>query len=455
MKMARPKLRPFASFAPLKFFLLYLAATLMLAVWGPVQYFMFPIGKTLLFMAAVMVSIAIGYTYGVEMGVKVAPRRKKVNRDLFIRRLFDISLAISLSALTISIISAILSGSLNTDFSAIGDAYVDVYEGYERNTGNYSLTFILYSISLPFNFIAFIFGFYYFSSFDKIRKGLIVSLAIASLLFYVLGSGKQKQIGDIMIYLFTIVALKYGVRRKPIQLKWMVGGAALAIIGLLAFVIVLGQRYGALGVDASNVNERITSLMFVNFRHPVFYILGDRAGLTVSMFLSYLSQGYYGLGLALETDWQWTHFLGFSYSISVLANRLFGLEWQWPNTLLHQVGLNTGWDESKWHTVFTHFATDFTFPGTVVLFGFFAYVYARSWLSATRFENPFSILFFAQLTMGAFFMPANNQLLHSPGGLFNFITVTFLYLYFGPAYNRPKESWIRLPKRLAGMPLPS
>lgn len=451
MRTVRSKPRPFASFAPLKFFLAYLALTLALAAWGPIQYYMFPVGKTVLFMIAIMISLAFGYVYGVETGPR-ATRKNKPTNDSFVRGIFDFSLAVSILTLGVSIAYSVTSKGFSVDFSAIGDAYVDAYEGYVRNTGNYSLGFILYSFSLPFNYITYIFGFYYFPSLGKFRKILVVGFAVTSLLFYVLDSGKQKQIGDLMIFLFAVAALKYGVRRKPIQFKWMAGGAAVSVAGVIAFVLVLGQRYGAMGVDAGNINQRVTSLIFIDFHHPIFALFGAKNGLFLSMFLSYLSQGYYGLGLALETDWHWTHFMGASYSVSVLANRVLGLEWEWPNTLLHQVGVNTGWDESKWHTVFTYFATDYTFPGTVILFGFFAAIYARAWLAAIRFENPFAILMFAYLTMGAFFMPANNQLLHSPGALFSTILISFLYLWFGPRYNQPTAVWAKPPRKRVAVP---
>jgi hypothetical protein len=430
--------KPFATFAPLKVFLGYLVFTLALAIWGPTQYYMFPVGKTVLFMTAVVAMVVFGYTFGAEAALPPT-QKPRWGHNEFVRRLFDISLAISFFALAISLATAINSGQLNTDFSSIGDAYLSGYEGYERNTGNYSLEFIMYSVSLPFNFIALVLGFYYLFSFDALRRNLVVIFAIASLIFYVLGSGKQKQLGDILIYLLTIAALKYGVKRKPIQMKWIAAIGAVGIIGVLAFVAILSQRYGALGVDVGNVNQRVLYRIYIDTNHPVFSIFGENYGLNLSMFLSYLSQGYYGLGLALETPWHWTHFQGFSYSVSVLSNRVLGLDWEWPNTLVYQVGLTTGWGESKWHTVFTHLATDVTFPGTALLFGFFAYVFARSWRASIRYENPFAILMFALLSLGAFFVPANNQLLHTPGALFTTIVISILYMTMGRRFNLPEE----------------
>ena len=66
-----------------------------------------------------------------------------------------------------------------------------------------------------------------------------------------------------------------------------------------------------------------------------------------------------------------------------------------------------------------------------MLFGLLAYIYARSWLLSIRQNNPYAILMFTLITMGVFFMPANNQLFHSPGLLFTVIVVSFLYIRDG------------------------
>ncbi len=421
-------------YAPLYFFLGYLTLTLLLAVFGPTVYLGFPILKTVIFIYVVMFMMVIGYRSGISTALPPT-RPSEAGTPRFVRNLFDISLAVSLFTLGISITESFVSGTINTDVSAIGEAYQNAYEGYVRNTGEYSFEFIVYSFSLPFNFIAFVIGFYYFRDLGRVRSYSLVILVVASLLFYVLGSGKQKQLGDILIYVLTVAGLKYGTMKDPPSFRWIAGIGAASITALVGFLVVLGQRYSVIGLDTANVNRKVLDLIYIDLNHPIFHVFGNDAGLILTLFLSYLSQGYYGLGLALETDWDWTYFMGSSYSISVIGDRLFGLEWQWPNTLVSQVGLTTGWGASKWHTVFTHFATDFTFPGTALLFGFFAYVYAHAWLSAVEYRNPFAILMFALITMGAFFMPANNQLLHAPGQLFTTCLISFLYVRFAKYYN--------------------
>ena len=427
---------PILAYTPLKFLLVYLIITFLVALFGPIIYFGFPVFRVTLFMLVTMVVMAFGYINGVRLPIKMAKAGTKADRR-FVIYLFRISLVTALLTLLFSVGASTWAGTFNIDVNAIGTTYLDGYEGYERNSGTYGVTFFIYSISLPFTFIAMIWGMYYFKSLTKVEKFLVVFLLVGSLIFYVLGSGKQKQLGDTVIYLVAILGLHLGVKNKAIQARTVIIVIFGGFVSLFTFMFILSQRYAAIAVDAFNYNQKSLRSISINVDHPIFMIFGPDMGFSMAAFLGYLSQGYYGLGLAMTVDHSWTYFLGFSYSLSVISNRLFGLEWVWNDSLVHQTGLQRGWGESKWHTVFTHFATDFTFPGTIILFGFIAYLYARVWMSAIRYQNPFAILMFAMLTLGAFFIPANNQLLHSPGNLFTVIVITILYLAKARSFNRP------------------
>lgn len=420
----------FATFAPLKIALAYLALTFAIAVAGPVTYVDFSPGSTALFLAGVAIAILVGYLMGVRSMETLRVGKKRLSRGQ-IQRVFDICLGIALFALVLSALSSLLSGTLNTNLSGLGEAYHSAYEGYERNSGNYSLFFLLYSFSLPFTFIASVWGMFYFSSLNNRLRILTAILVLGGLLFYVVGTGKQKQVGDVAIYLISIAAIKYGIRGRSLSFKLVGQTLAGGVAATALFIAVLGQRYAALNIGAFNINERVHPRMNFDIEHPIFEIFGMNYGFGLSVFSTYLSQGYYGLSLALNTDWSWTRLSGFSYSLSVILNRFLGFEWEWPNTLVYRVGATTGWGESKWHTVFPYFASDLTWLGTIILFGFFAYIYARSWLFSVRVKNPYAILMFTLLTMGLFFMPANNQMFHTPGMLFTVIVVSFFYLRHG------------------------
>lgn len=418
--------RGFADFAPLKFVLVYLLVTFAIAVLGPVQYINFEKGLTAIFMVAVSASIICGYAIGVHSMVSFRPPSAELKSST-IRALLDASLAISLAALTFTTLYEFSSGNINTSLSGLGDAYFSGYENYERNSGNYSYSFLLYSFSLPFFLISCILGMFYFVNLSITRKLVLLTIIAGTVFVYTVGGGKQKQFGDIVIYLLVVGALKYGIHGREIGRKLVVWMLLIGAVSTLAFIGILGQRYAAINVGALNINQRSHPLMWFDLDHPTLKLLGLDYGFAFGAFTSYFSQGYYGLSLALRTEADWTFMVGSSYSLSVIAERLLGFEWQWPNTIVYQVGATTGWGETKWHTAFAHFATDFTWLGTVLLFGFFAFVYARSWLLSIRYANPFAILMFGILTVGVFFLPANNQLFHSPGSLLSLLLVVFLY----------------------------
>ena len=425
---------PVLAYTPLKLLIVYLTFTLLIALFGPTIYFNFPVQNVVIFMFLVMAVMTFGFINGVRMPLK-GPKSGVKSGGVSVKKIFRVSLAIALLVLVFLTFNAYLSNNLNTDITEMGSTYLDSYSGYERNSGTYDADFLIYSFSLPFNFIATIWGLYYFSSLTRLEKNLVILLLIWTIVYYVLGSGKQKQLADTAIYIISIMAVKKGVNNKSISISSIISSIIAGLMLTMAFMFILSQRYAALAVDLFNYNQKSANNITINIDHPVFAIFGPDMGLTMSIFLSYLSQGYYGLGLATTVNHSWTYFLGFSYSLSVIANRILGVEWVWPDTLVYQAGVQRDWGENRWHTVFTHFASDFTFPGTILLFGFFAYLYARVWMSAIRYQNPYAILMFSLLTLGAFFIPANNQLLHTPGGLITVVIVSILYLKNARAYN--------------------
>jgi hypothetical protein len=143
-------------------------------------------------------------------------------------------------------------------------------------------------------------------------------------------------------------------------------------------------------------------------------LLGDTAGFPVAVFCMYLTGGYQGLSLSFDQPFVWTRGVGHSYALTILLGKVLGLPVSVSDSYPYRVGAATGWDEAKWHSVFPWLASDITFVGALVLFFFVAYVYAQCWKEAVAHRNPAAIMLFSVLNLGLAFVPANNQLLHSP-----------------------------------------
>ena len=112
----------------------------------------------------------------------------------------------------------------------------------------------------------------------------------------------------------------------------------------------------------------------------------------------------------------------------VIANRIFGVPFMLDETYPLRMEAETGYAAmSKWHTVFPWVASDFTFPGALLVFYLVARVYATTWVEAIRDHNPVSILFFCVLTLGMVFVPANNQLMIAPDSIIALWLLAFVW----------------------------
>lgn len=378
-------------------------------------------------------AIIVGYSLGIRTAL---PRRRMTSAATpNIDKIFSISLALALVGLAATIIDMIATHSFNFSLSGIGTTYADVYDDYQRNSGNYSIDFIIYTISSVPNFIAEVFGIYYFSNLTRKKKIATLVLIFGSLFTFTVGSGKQKELGDIVIFVLAIFAIKFARRGIIITPRNVALGLLVICVGLFGFSYILSARYTAISIDIDNINYHLIQNMAFDQNNAIFKIFGSKWGFALAMFLGYISQGYYGLSLSLNSETTWTYMVGFSYSLSVLANKLLGVPFQYYHSYPYITGASSGWGESHWYSVFPWFASDFTFVGTIPLFAFFAFAYARTWKESVESENPFAILLFTLMTLGAAFIPANNQLFHGPGALLTMIIVLYFYIKYHANFN--------------------
>lgn len=420
-------------FAPLWFFVAYVIFTVCLALFGPLDFIDFPKVRVAGYIAFVLVCCVIGYYFGIDASkrITVPPPRRFLAVRGGIPKIFDIILFVAVLGLVGYLVTSAASGSLNTDITALGETYNTTYEGYQRNTGSYSLAFISYSAFSAPMFIASVWGMFYFWRLNWVRRAIIIVIILGTVLIFTLGSGKMKQLGDFVIYMIAISAIARGASGKGFSPRFVATISVIAVIGLALFAFIVSQRYTSVGVDALNINQKTSWHVKYDTTHPVFQLFGPGVGFAVSVVCNYLSGGYYGLGLTLDSAPTWSHFLGSSYSMSVIGERVFGLPSGYAVSYPYLVGTETGWGEAHWYTVFPWFASDFTFVGTGVLFGFFAFWYARTWLESIILADPYAVMMFTLMTVGVFYVPANNQLMHTPGGLATLLLVVGLYLVFG------------------------
>lgn len=424
-------------FAPIIVIVIYLFSVLLLVNFGPVVYHGFDGVSVGIYITAICAAMSIGFALAVRAPLTVADAATPMPSEQTVVRLFNIMVALVALGFAFTVYTFVTSSNVNLDFTALGEAYSEGYKDYEKNSGTYSISFILYSIMAMPTFLVTIWGGFFYKNLSTTKKFVVPLLILGPPVIFTLGAGTQKNIGDLLIYICAIFAIRSAVKGRIITIRTAMAIAIVVVLGTLVLTAILSQRYAAIDVDAFNINSKEISLLSYNIDHAVFKIFGSDFGFSFSVLCGYLTNGYNGLSYALHTPSTWSFMLGSSYSLSVVGERVFGFSSGYLHSYPYLAAIESGWGETRWYTIFSWFASDFTFVGTVPLFGLFAYAYGRVWMESIKFQNPFSILLFCLLSMGAIMMPANNQLMQTPGGLLTLGVTIFLYLRFRRRYNRP------------------
>jgi hypothetical protein len=377
--------------------------------------------------------MTIGYYFGANNQIRLAAGDRRSILSNQFHKVVNLSFVSSTVVIGIIILTTLVTKGISLNIFKSGEAYVSLYDAYERNTGSYSPTFILSTVAAPFLFITNIWGLYFFPALRRPQKLMVVFILLATFIVFTIGDGKQKQFGDMFIYIACIFALKRAAANKlNMGLLWRF--LVLGLAGGSVLLILLHSRYSAVGIDAANLGSLLHPLMIFQEDHWLMRLLGPNLGFPVAILSSYFGQGYYGLSLALQEPFTWTHLAGGAYSISVIVNKLGGpfyVEQSYP----YLVDDAFGWGQTKWHTGYAWIASDLTWPGTVLFTGLVSYVFAVAWKEAVLLRNPFSILVVCMLSIGAAYLPANNQLMHAPGSLLTLIVVFSLYFRYRGAVN--------------------
>jgi hypothetical protein len=421
-----------SSFFPLKAFSAYIAFTVLLALLGPVTYVDFKSVQIAAYMGCFLGIFALGYTAGTSIKVPTAPYSQFGEEQAL--QVVKLCILTSFLYKCQELIFLPANVSLDLSVEAIGEAYANYYGDYVRGSGNYDLKFIVgIFFYLPLQ-VTLILGLYYFRRLSNTYKLLVLGTIILLILVNVFGQGKQKQFGDVLIFGLSVLALKIATYKRS-RLRILFGALAVGSAGVLVLLVVLYSRYSALDLDIENINRVTHPLLAYDAEHPTFKVLGNTAGLPVAVFCMYLTGGYQGLSLAFDQPFVWTHGIGHSYALTVFVNKVLGLPASVLDSYPYRVGAATAWDEAKWHSAFAWFASDLTFVGALLLFVFVAYIYAQCWKEAVMFNNPTSIMLFSVLNLGLVFVPANNQLFHSPESYLSVILVFTVWALTRGGFN--------------------
>lgn len=409
-------------YLPLMLFIAYIAFGYGLSIIGPMKYKDYWWEAVGMFLAAFSVIFSFGFVLGVrslsDLGLqRLSP--PEPHPDWIFKALL---LGIALIYIGM-VLYGLADGQVSYSLSAAGQNYVENYNEYSRNTGNYSFEFVFFEALYLATIALLTLGFYCFSKLKIQWKILFALFVVSYVVHYVFNLGKQKQLGDLVVMFVAVMMIKLVQSGRRIVWRPILVLTVAGLAGALAFSALLGARYAAAGIGVENFAEKAHQLTSMDLHNWLFHLVGYKNGFPFAMFSSYFTNGYYGLSLAMRLDFQWTMLIGNSYSTMVIFNKFFGFDFIAPFTYPYRVGEVFGWSQSKWHSAFAWLASDFSFPGTLLLFGPIGYLWGKVWVEAVALGRRSSIVLFGMLLLGLVFVPANNQLVHSPGSLLAFYSL--------------------------------
>lgn len=307
-------------------------------------------------------------------------------------------------------------GGLN--FSDIGDSYVKGYAGYERGQAKIDLYYIFNIFDQAVAALILLFSFYYFRVMGTSARYAFLFVVTTYLLINVVGTGKQKHLGDVVIFTFFCMLLNFAAKGQKFKFRTLGVVTVAALSVFIMFVEILRQRYSAAGIGLDNIYEKSHSLISWDEDSLVFSLVGSEYALALGIFLGYFTNGLYGLYLSLTLPFEWSYFFGNSYSLGRIVEIALSADGAiLEHTYPYRVGVTYGWGFDKWHSLFAWLASDITFFGVLFLVPLFSFLYARIWLQALRASNPFAGPLFIYLSLGLIFSYANNQIMHGLAGV--------------------------------------
>jgi hypothetical protein len=382
----------------------WLILTVSLFVAGPYDWESDDRSRVAVFIAICIVFFAIGYKRGLR-------RRSQVPRSEHIpTRLVKIS-GICVFA---SVVGALLFGDA---VSVVSLGRVDLRAAYLATAAAAGSSFWPYVeiATAPWSAAFLPVGLFYWRHLRAVyRIGLVAAIAFAMLVG--VSSGRRSGVIFTAIMAMCAVAARVAglprrARRRAVRRLALVMIAG-SVVTLFYFMTVQIAR----APEGSDLTINLITRERPNPESAVTKAIPERWRPGAFAAIFYMSHGYYGLAQSLVMPFEGITFgFGQSWFLSRNADRL-GM----PEAVL-SVAYDRRLEEQGypvglyWMTIFPWFASDITFPGTVLLTCLFGYALARSWEESSTTGNPWAIVAFGILAHMAFSMPMNNPLQDGSG----------------------------------------
>ena len=422
------------NYLPIQIVIVYLLFTEIYFVVGPINWGYINYFKLFTFLTFAKLFLIAGYFVGTNKEQYNKPINNEEVSMLFIK--FAVILSIIMNMLFIIIRLSSFSPSTIFQHIIIGltnpslnyyDKFGSVNSVYDAFAPIYTLSSIVIYSAMPLSL------FYYNFLSTPYQLLTIINILVGASRWLIVGTNKG--IVDIVIIMVSVLILKvlqnnnyhFNLFSKE-KIKRTIIIIVVAFASLFVLNLFLKNIDGRLRGNYSYIlhslgNASLKNVNIYNSLSKPFYSL-------LVYTQAYICQGYYGLSLAFDLDFQPMFGLGSSSFLLDNLASLLGSAFL-SRSYLYKIEMLYPWSSTlNWHTAYTWFANDFSFLGTIILMFFIGLYFGIVVNKALTARNTkiFIALFTTMMVM-FFYFPMNNQIFNDPNsfmGVFGLNLVWFL-----------------------------
>lgn len=411
--------------APFAVVLFYIVVSTLVFWFGPMPWPVANVLEVVTFQLLSLVFLVGGY---LSVAKTVANRRPINLRPVFLVGIFGVL------ALQIPLTLTYTSKYPWDVFSAILDqrmVYEDMLEQLVSTQGERFYVPLVRSVVTPLFIAAVGYGLLNFRRLSKLQKILLVVGLLCPVDLSLL-RGTDKEIADFIIIVCGFLLVAYcrnavGAQHGQLFVSFNLRRLATIafVVFLLFFIFFSYRKFERLGGDIDFCV--MDGLICADYSGPVLSIFPDFVAFGYAMISAYLTNGYYGLSLALELPFESAYGLGHSSALLSLYERISGNTTLFDSTYVARIS-ESGWDHRYyWSSLYTWLANDVHFVGALIIVGLLARWFRQAWLDAVYARNDLAAVVFVLLCIAFLYLPANNQLGQTFDFYFSIIGALFLW----------------------------
>lgn len=403
----------------------YLTVTIVLFFAGPFDWPIDNSSTMALFLCASLVSICVGFT----LGSLASPPAGGLRAWRFCFRLGALASIALLIPSTLAYTGK-WPWEIGTALGDQGAAYREMLAALDANeSGIRPYVSLARAAFAPFIFCVIPFSILNWEHLRRTDFALLL-LHTLSIIVFSLMRGTDRETIDLLLIVGGTLFVRLGrlavaQGRFPFSLSratLVLLFAGVTLFGALAlFVDRKESRLG--GNEAFCIGEQVVCSTRDANQPPIL----AKGMFGLEMLTAYMSQGYYGLSLALDAEFSWTYGLGHSaFLMSNVASTV-------DESLYHRsymAKINaSGWDDkAQWSTIFPWIASDVSFPAVPFAMAIFAFVWGAAWKSSVLSRSDTGALVFLHSCILVLYIPANNQLAQTLDSYFSAVLWFFFWL---------------------------